>query len=36
MDMIQLSKIVENIDDISVEGLFEYSDTHILMDMLQS
>ena len=28
MDMIQTFKIVQNIDDIPVEGLFEFSDNH--------
>ena len=27
MDMIQVFKIVKNIDDISMNGLFEFSDT---------
>ena len=27
MDMIQVFKIVHNIDDISMDGLFEFSDT---------
>ena len=27
MDMIQVFKIVQNIDDISMNGLFEFSDT---------
>ena len=27
MDMIQVFKIVHNIDDISMNGLFEFSDT---------
>ena len=28
MDMIQTFKIVQNIDDIPMEGLFEFSDNH--------
>ena len=27
MDMIQVFKIVQNIDDIPIQGLFEFSDT---------
>ena len=27
MDMIQVFKIVQNIDDILMQGLFEFSDT---------
>ena len=27
MDMIQVFKVVHNIDDISMDGLFEFSDT---------
>ena len=27
MDMLQVFKIVQNIDDISMNGIFEFSDT---------